>query len=173
MSVMIFGRPEPILKCRGEPTANGSFMLACMCTWSTCWRFKEGNICFWKFCWKRISYFNVLNAKCQSWFLVGLNQLIWSVERSLQSVGSFMLAWFTWITCWRFKEVNLCFWKFCWKRIFYFNVLNYYVMCKKQAGVKYYQLQKLEAKKSRVFKPENSWLGVFWTASKSLMQVNS
>ena len=37
--------------------------------------------------------------------------------------------------------------------MFYFNVLNYYVMCKKQAGVQYYQFQKLEEKKPRVFKP--------------------
>ena len=34
-------------------------------------------------------------------------------------------------------------------------------MCKKQAGVQYYQFQKLEEKKPRVFKPENSRLGVF------------
>ena len=25
MSVMIFGRPEPILKCRGEPTVSWKF----------------------------------------------------------------------------------------------------------------------------------------------------
>ena len=45
----------------------------------------------------------------------------------------------------------------------YFILMYQIIMScvKKQAGVQYYQFQKLEAKKPRVFQPENSQLGVF------------
>ena len=143
-----------------------SSLQACMCTWSTCWRLKEVNLCFWKFCWKSILYFNALNAKCQSWFLAGLNQLIWSVEGSIQSVGSFMLAWFTWIACWRFKEANLCFWKFCWKRIFYFNVSNYYVMCKKTSRSAVLSVSKTWGEKAESFSTWKFTTGSFLNGFK-------
>ena len=149
-------------------------------TCSMCWRFKEANLCFWKFCWKSIFYFNVLNAKCQSWFLAGLNQLIWSVEGSIQSVGSFMLAWFTWIACWRFKEANLCFCKFCWKRIFYFNVSNYYVMCKKTSRSVVLSVSKTWGEKCREFfnlKIHNweffEWLQNLWCRSTLFLALIS
>ena len=116
--------------------------------------------------WKSIFYFNVLNAKCQSWFLAGLNQLIWSVEGSIQSVGSFMLAWFTWIACWRFKEVNLCFWKFCWKRIFYFNVSNYYVMCKKTSRSAVLSVSKTWGEKAESFSTWKFTTGSFLNGFK-------